>query len=702
MTRVAAILWLSTALLAAESAPRPELAEKLWQAHDYRGANDAFRAFTGAHPADAHARVRWGLLFLERFQPDEATKLLREALTLNPASAEANLGMAQVLEEDFSPEAAKFARAALDHDPKLFAAHELLARIALEDNDTKTALSEADAALALTPDALDALAVHAAIDYLADRDGKPWLDRALTAHAHNGKPFETVGHFAVINRRYREGIKFYQQAVATQPDLWSAHAELGLNQMRLADEKQARQELELAYNNHYTPPSVVNALRLMDSYARFETFANGNTTLRFDKREGAVLRPYFEAELKRSIAIYEQKYHWKLDGPVQFEVFPDHEDFAVRTTGIPGLGALGVTFGNIVAMDSPSSRPPGSFHWGSVMRHELSHVYTLSMTNFHVPRWFTEGVAVHEESAERPDWGDRLTPDIVIAIRDKQLLPVAELDRGFTHPKNMGQVLISYFEAGQICDFIAKQWGEAKLTEMTHAFAGTATTPDVVRQTLGIASEELDKRFLKDLESRNKAVVDNLAQWKKRAVELHELASKGQHADVIARGPAVRDLYPEFVESGSVYETIAASYTAIHNDAGAREELSRYWHAGGRSPAALKQLADLLTAAKQETEAARVLEALLYIAPLDAEVHQKLGSLYLAAKQGAPAAREFQALLAGKPVDEASAHFQLAQAYRVEGRAAQAREELLAALEIAPGFRPAQKMLLETEGVPAR
>jgi tetratricopeptide (TPR) repeat protein len=266
----------------------------------------------------------------------------------------------------------------------------------------------------------------------------------------------------------------------------------------------------------------------------------------------------------------------------------------------------------------------------------------------------------------------------------------------------MGQVLISYFEAGQICDFIAKQWGEAKLTEMTHAFAGTATTPDVVRQTLGIASEELDKRFLKDLESRNKAVVDNLAQWKKRAVELHELASKGQHADVIARGPAVRDLYPEFVESGSVYETIAASYTAIHNDAGAREELSRYWHAGGRSPAALKQLADLLTAAKQETEAARVLEALLYIAPLDAEVHQKLGSLYLAAKQGAPAAREFQALLAGKPVDEASAHFQLAQAYRVEGRAAQAREELLAALEIAPGFRPAQKMLLETEGVPAR
>ena len=37
----------------------------------------------------------------------------------------------------------------------------------------------------------------------------------------------------------------------------------------------------------------------------------------------------------------------KLPGPVQVEVYPDHEDFAVRTMGMPGLGALGVTFGEV-------------------------------------------------------------------------------------------------------------------------------------------------------------------------------------------------------------------------------------------------------------------------------------------------------------------------------------------------------------------
>ena len=50
----------------------------------------------------------------------------------------------------------------------------------------------------------------------------------------------------------------------------------------------------------------------------------------------------------------------KLTGPVQVEVYPDHEDFAVRTMGMPGLGALGVTFGQVVAMDSPRHASPAT------------------------------------------------------------------------------------------------------------------------------------------------------------------------------------------------------------------------------------------------------------------------------------------------------------------------------------------------------
>jgi len=40
----------------------------------------------------------------------------------------------------------------------------------------------------------------------------------------------------------------------------------------------------------------------------------------------------------------------------------------------------------------------------------MSHVFTLTLTDSHVPRWFTEGLAVHEETAVSPEWGDRLAP----------------------------------------------------------------------------------------------------------------------------------------------------------------------------------------------------------------------------------------------------------------------------------------------------
>ena len=127
------------------------------------------------------------------------------------------------------------------------------------------------------------------------------------------------------------------------------------------------------------------------------TFKDDTTILRLRKNEADLLRPYFEAELHKAIATYQTKYKMKLPGPVQLEVYPDHEDFAVRTMGMPGLGALGVTFGEVVAMDSPVGAQAGDFNWGSTLWHEMSHVYILTATNHRVPRWFTEGLAVHEE-----------------------------------------------------------------------------------------------------------------------------------------------------------------------------------------------------------------------------------------------------------------------------------------------------------------
>lgn len=670
-------------------------AEGLWGLERYNDANDQFKIAAKEQPKNADVRVRWGRLLLERFNKGDSTQLFEEAITLDPNNAGAHLGLALVASDGFSIKAVKEAQKAIELDPKLVEAQELLAFLALEDNDVDKATKEADKALAISPEALDAMAIHASIDWLDDKPGTEWTGRILKINPVYGKAYATGGHFMVINRRYKEGIALYRKALDLNPRLWDARAELGVNLMRLGQDGEARKQLEECYANHYRSDEVVNTLTLMDSYNRFKTFETDNTILKLNKKEADLLRPYFEPELKRAIATYEKKYKMKLNAPVQLEVYPDHEDFAVRTMGMPGLGALGVTFGTVVAMDSPSARPPGSFHWASTMWHELSHVYVLTATDFRVPRWFTEGLAVYEETAASPDWGDRLDSYAIEAIQKKKLLPVAQLDRGFVRPEYPEQVLVSYFEGGQICSYIAEKWGYSKLLDMVHSFAAIKTTPQVIQEDLGLTSEQFDKQFLAWLEARTKTQVEHYADWKKGQQEIVKAENKGDYNTVIEKGNAIRDWYPDYVEQHSVYDSLAKAYLAKNDKAAAMAQLEKYSSEGGRDPVIVKKLATLEEEAGHKDKAVAALERLNYIYPEDQELHQRLGTLLLAQNDTKDAIREFRAVIALNPIDPANAHYQLARALKQAQRNDEARDQVVMALEAAPGFKPAQQLLLK-------
>ncbi|MGO4885070.1 MAG: tetratricopeptide repeat protein [Bryobacteraceae bacterium] len=674
--------------VAALHAQTLEQAESLWKQHRYGESKDVLEALLKAHPRNAEYRVRMGRLFLERFNATEAAKLFDEALEIQPRQADAFLGLALVAAENYDVKAVEFAHKALEADPRLLEAQELLARLELEDNDPARAAAEAHKALDMSANSIQAKAILATIDWLNDKRDTAW-------DPHSGPAYEIAARIFVLNRRYEEGIQLFRKAIAAQPDLWSAHSQLGINLMRLGEEGEARAELETAYENGYKDAATVNTLRLMDSYKNFVTYKTDRTILRVHKKEAELLHPYFESEMLHALATYDKKYGYHLARPVQVEVYPDHEDFAVRTMGMPGLGALGVTFGYVVAMDSPSGRPPGTFHWASTMWHELSHVYVLNMTNFRVPRWFTEGLAVHEETAVSPEWGDRLDPHVIMAIKDKKLLPVAELDRGFVRPTYPAQVVVSYFQAGRICDFINREWGWAKLLAMIHDFGAGASTPEVIEKELGVKPEEFDKRFMTDLDADTKKTVDGFDDWRKGLRKLVEASRSGDNDAIIRDGPKIRDIYPDYVESGNVYQLLADAYIAKGDKKAATDELERYAKVGGRSPDTLKQLATLLEEAGNRKEAAAVLDRLNYIDPIDEDLHRRLGGLWLSLGNTAGAIREYQAVLAKAPTDPAASHYDLAKAYRSANRPDAAKDELLLSLEAAPGFRPAQRMLLE-------
>ncbi len=85
-----------------------------------------------------------------------------------------------------------------------------------------------------------------------------------------------------------------------------------------------------------------------------------------------------------------------------------------------------------------------------------------------------------------------------------------------------------------------------------------------------------------------------------------------------------------------------------------------------------------------------------YISPVgDEELHRTLGELYLETDNIPGAIREYQAVIHSKPQDPAASHFNLARALNAANKKEQAKEEVLLALEAAPGYKPAQRLLLE-------
>ncbi|MGE0407022.1 MAG: tetratricopeptide repeat protein, partial [Candidatus Korobacteraceae bacterium] len=306
-------------------------AEGYWGLGQYTEARDEFQAAVKAQPRNPNYRVRFGRMLLDRFNRQDAAALFSEALEIKSDHAPALVGLARIASAQFESKAVEFAQKALESDPKLVEAQELLARFALEDSNEQKAIEEADKAIAMSPEALDALAIRATIDWMDEKPQSPWMDRILRVNPRYGEAYATAGYFFVINRRYEEGIAFYRKAIELNPRLWEARAELGVNLMRLGQEQEARQQLELCYNNGYRNAATVNTLRLMDSYKNFSTYKTSNTIVRLHRKEAELLRPYVESELKRAIATYEKKYRMKLDRPVQVVMYPDHEDFAVRT-----------------------------------------------------------------------------------------------------------------------------------------------------------------------------------------------------------------------------------------------------------------------------------------------------------------------------------------------------------------------------------
>ena len=685
-----------------------EQAEAHWRLGNINAANRAFRRATEEHRDDPDLRARWGHLFLDAHQDADADALFKEALAINPDHINALLGQAQLFADRFESRAERVIDQILILSPGNTRARLLRARLLLETKRTVSARDILLDVVATEPapqPLLEAYALLAAADHIegtatalvgADETKlpSPWVAKALAINRHYGDIHAVPAHFYVITRRYQEAVALLEQAVAVEPNNWRAHTDLGTNLLRVNRLDDARRHLKTAYSGDSFNAETVNTLRLLDSLDEFDTYESESLILRIHPDESAVLTPYVRELVTKTVAEMAGRYGFTLQRPVVLELYQRHDDFAVRTAGLPGIGILGASFGDVVVMDGPSAKSAADFDWYSAVWHELAHVVTLNATNNLVSRWFSEGVSVYEEQRFGPSPNGSVPLNFLAAMAENRLLPSATLDKGFMRQDYENQIGVSYVQSGLLCTYIADNY-EGGLTRMLQAYRDGADTLAAIEQALGVTSTELDEGFFAHLESQFGEAAENLDTLTRHTQAARTALNEQRWADAALAAQQAIDLFPSYVGPSSPYLILAKATERTTVSTKAPQALGEYFRRGGREPGSLQHLARLLHRQEKPMDAIEVQQVLARLDPLKTEHHATLGAWLTEYNLHDKALTEYQAVLALEPHDKATAHYQIASALHHLDRTEEARRELLYALEIAPRFSPALSLLME-------
>lgn len=467
---------------------------------DANAVRSALRAFDAAAAADStldEAVLRASDLLLDKYNAPDAKQGYESVLRRRPRNAWALLGMARVMEFTGEGDALGKAREAIAADARLAPAHLFVAKLHLETERSDSAQAAARRALAIDPDALDGWAVIGAVAWIAG-DSAGFREARAAAERVSPKPaafYVTLSEAASRQRRYADAERFAARALELDPRSVPALGALGTNRLRTGDIAAGRAQIERAFAIDPFNLWHKNTLDLLDLLAGFRTVRLGRFEFVAPAREADILLPYLSPLLEEAYEKLAARYDYRPEVPVRLEIYSRSADFSVRTVGLTGLGALGVSFGRLLAIDAPSARDPGTFNWGSTSWHELAHTFTLGLSDNRVPRWFSEGASVLEERRAREGWGALASPAYLAALKAGALRPVSQLNDGFVRPRTPAEVGLSYYHASLVCEMIEAQFGAKALGDMLRGWRDGLTNAEVFQRALKLDEAALDKRF---------------------------------------------------------------------------------------------------------------------------------------------------------------------------------------------------------------
>ncbi|MBL0180407.1 MAG: hypothetical protein IPP98_15020 [Gemmatimonadetes bacterium] len=675
-----------------------------------RSALAAFDAAAKADPADPDASLRVADLFLDKYNAPDAEAEYRAVLQRDSTNARARLGLAKVMAFTGDAKALMAARAALVSNPQLVPAELLLARLHLEAEAYDSASAAVARALAVDSSAMAAWATRAAIAWLRG-DTTAWRaaeQRALAINPTASDFYAELAETAARVRRYGDAARFARQGAALDSLAPRVLGVLGTNQLRLGAMADARQSLSRAFALDPFNLWHKNTLDLLDRLDGFRTVRSARFEVVMPAAEADLLSLYLIPLLETAYDSLAVRYGYRPPTPIRLELFDRHADFSVRTVGLAGIGALGVSFGTVLAMDAPAARPAGEFNYASTAWHELTHTFTLGLSDNRVPRWISEGLSVLEERRTGHGWGMDVSLSFLETVAAGKLLPVSRINEGLVRPTYPEQIGDSYLQASLVCEMIEAEHGIGALRAMLTGFARGWDMATVLQRTVQLTPPAFDAHFDQWLRSRYAvplaaigtptagAPVPNPIRIAVR--DGTALLAAGQAEAGVAKLAEAERLFPGYPAADGPAWPLAKHYATTGRPNDALPLLARITSHGETALEPNLLQATVLEQLGNPAGAADAVQRALWIAPRDISRHEWLARLADQSGRFAVAVQERRAVVALRPPNPLEARYQLAKALQRAGDTAAARTELLRILEEAPGFEKAQELLLDLRG----
>jgi len=671
-------------------------------------------------PPPREAFLATGQLALDKHDFKLAADAFRAGLEKFPNDPDLQAGLAQAFESGNREEMMKSIQAALAINPQHVPSLLLLADHLIDAEQYDEAEKQLAIVLKVNPHQPEALAYRAVLADLRNDHAQEqqFRDDALKFWRTNPRVDFLIGLKLAQKYRFAEGAAAQRRALAFEPDYLPASRQLAEDLLRLGQADEGWALAESVHKQDAYDVTAYNLVTLQDQMAKFQTLSNADFIVHMSTPEARLYGDRVMDLLTRARETLTRKYGVQLTQPTTVEIFPEQKDFAVRTFGMPGNpGYLGVCFGSVITANSPASQAPNPANWEDVLWHEFCHVVTLTATQNRMPRWLSEGVSVYEERQANPAWGEKMNLDYREMILNGELTPLGKLSSAFLSPSNSVHLQFAYYESSLVIEFIVQKFGFDALKKiLADLHDGEEVNKAIAARTAPLP--EVEKQF--------DAYTRDLAKKLSPGADLERPPDHQSEADALVWKTAHPNNYylrlrqaqglmeaKRWTEAKPVLESLAESY---HGESRAENP---YWLLAVTERNLNETNAELATMKKfaaQESDFedlyARLIELseaqtnwaevtkyagrFLAINPLVTLPHRALAEAAVATGNDAQAITAYRKWLWLDPPDPAAVHFQLARLLHKRGDAgAEAKRQVLEALEEAPRFRDAQRLLLE-------